>query len=164
MADQETKIPEGSEAVQVEATEIKPEPTDQMDVTTTTATDTALPSDKKPDTAAEVKVEENAEEKADEKDEKPATTTEDNKGKKHRTISNPPPGMLKIKRPEPRDFKLPKSNENKFDPLALGETDNPDLIRTQVSNLVENKLPYTRLTLLWYLGSILPQQFQPAAG
>ncbi|KAI1877185.1 hypothetical protein JX265_000041 [Neoarthrinium moseri] len=105
MSEQETKVPEVAAAVDAQPTEAKAEPAEQKD--------TAMAETEKTTDAKDVE------------------TNDTKDDKKSFSVNNPPPNMLKVRRPSPNRGGR-KDKSNKFDPSVLGETDDPVQIRGQV--------------------------------
>ena len=125
MADQETKpVENGAVAVPNEAPEVQTE--------APTAEAVAEPTAAATEDAMDV-VEETADKPAEEAPakEEPAESSEKKEASEKPSTRNPPKNMLRVR----RDLGLTddKTKKNRFDPMALGESSDPELIRTQVA-------------------------------
>jgi hypothetical protein len=134
MSDQETKVVEGADAPMVDPTDAEPttlkvEGQADTENTEAIATEAAQPEDGETTattTTGPTSVD-------DDKPAEPEKATDSNGDGKTESASvsvrNPPKNMLGVRRPGKSKDDVEK---NKFDPSVLGETSDPDAIRTQV--------------------------------
>ena len=132
MADQETKpVENGVVAVPNETPEVQTEnPTaEAVAEPTAAATDDAMDVVEE---AADKPAEEPSAEEAPAKED-PAEGSETKEASEKPSTRNPPKNMLRVR----RDLGITddKTKKNRFDPMALGESSDPELIRTQVATI-----------------------------
>lgn len=141
MADQETKpVENGAVAVPNEAPEVQPEAPTAEAVAEPTAAATEDAMDVVEEAADKPAEEPSAEEKPTEEapaTEEPTEGSEAKEASEKPSTRNPPKNMLRVR----RDLGITddKTKKNRFDPMALGESSDPELIRTQVNTHLLNE-------------------------
>lgn len=136
MADQETKpVENGAVAVPNEAPEVQTEApaveavAEPTEAATEDAMDVVEEAADKP--AEEPSIEKSTEETPAK--EESAEGSENKEASEKPSTRNPPKNMLRVR----RDLGITddKTKKNRFDPMALGESSDPELIRTQVTTI-----------------------------